>query len=162
MQQLQIFILKLVMQCQQSQQLPIPYTSGDCRHSLYHALLSCLLTHPPQVLSPVHHAVRLFSLGLQDKELKVRCARVIVNKLISFTAHAIDFPTTFTTMYRPHSDRLYYYCVWEHSQIGNVWFLSFFHSFQGSGGCEQCNLCTKWHKHFLVHPLPLWCDLCQI
>lgn len=40
---------------------------------MYHVLLCCLLTNSPYVPSPVNHAVRLFSAGLQDADLKVEC-----------------------------------------------------------------------------------------
>lgn len=70
---MQVVIVKLIIQCQQSSfnGFPIPYTSAYCRQALYHVLLNCLLTNSPCVPPPVHHAARLFSLGLQDRDFKV-------------------------------------------------------------------------------------------
>ena len=69
-----MFIIKLVIQCQQSAypSYPIPFSSAECRQALYHVLLCCLLSNSPYVPSPVNHAVKLFSGGLQDADLKVR------------------------------------------------------------------------------------------
>lgn len=72
-QEIQVCIVKLVIQCQQSAYnfYPIPFSSVECRQALYHVLLCCLLTNSPYVPSPVSHAVRLFNGGLQDGDLKV-------------------------------------------------------------------------------------------
>lgn len=72
-------VVKLISQCQQSvvHAYPIPFGCGDCRQALYNVLLCCLLTDSPNVPSPVNHAVRLFSYGLQDADLKVKGKRVI-------------------------------------------------------------------------------------
>ncbi|KAK2566628.1 hypothetical protein P5673_009275, partial [Acropora cervicornis] len=71
---------------------PIPFGRADCRQALYHVLLSCLLTDLPNVPSPVNHAVRLFSYGLQDADLGVSSfcqeALVISNSII----HPRSFP----------------------------------------------------------------------
>ena len=67
-------IIKLIIQCQQSPypSYPIPFSSAECRQALYHVLLCCLLSNTPHVPSPINHAVKLFSGGLQDADLKVR------------------------------------------------------------------------------------------
>ncbi|RMX60876.1 hypothetical protein pdam_00003473 [Pocillopora damicornis] len=86
--EVQVVIVKLIIQCQQSSfnGFPIPYTSAYCRQALYHALLNCLLTNSPCVPPPVHHAARLFSLGLQDSDFKVSSfcqeALAVVNTII--------------------------------------------------------------------------------
>lgn len=59
---------------------PIPFGRADCRQALYHVLLCCLVTDLPNVSSPVNHAVRLFSYGLQDADLGVKGVRVIPRK----------------------------------------------------------------------------------
>jgi len=87
-------VVKLISQCQQSvvHTYPIPFGRADCRQALYHVLLSCLLTDLPNVPSPVNHAVRLFSYGLQDADLGVSSfcqeALVISNSII----HPRSFP----------------------------------------------------------------------
>ena len=70
-----MYIIRLIIQCQQSpyDSFPIPFSSPDCRQALYHVLQCCLLVNSPNVPSPVNHAVRLFSEGLQDADLKVLC-----------------------------------------------------------------------------------------
>ena len=78
-QEAQVRVVKLISQCQQSvvHTYPIPFGRADCRQALYHVLLCCLLTDLPNVPSPVNHAVRLFSYGLQDADLAVKGVRVI-------------------------------------------------------------------------------------
>ena len=73
-QEIQVCIIKLVIQCQQSPypSYPIPFSSAECRQALYHVLLCFLLSNTPHVPSPINHAVKLFSGGLQDADLKVR------------------------------------------------------------------------------------------
>ena len=73
-QEIQVCIIKLVIQCQQSPypSYPIPFSSAECRQALYHVLLCFLLSNTPHVPSPINHAVKLFSAGLQDADLKVR------------------------------------------------------------------------------------------
>lgn len=73
-QEIQVCIIKLVIQCQQSpySSYPIPFSSAECRQALYHVLLCFLLSNTPHVPSPINHAVKLFSGGLQDADLKVR------------------------------------------------------------------------------------------
>lgn len=86
--EVQVVLVKLIIQCQQSScsTFPIPYLSADCRRALYRALLNCLLTNSPGVPPPVHHAARLFSLGLQDIDFKVSSycqeALAVVNTII--------------------------------------------------------------------------------
>lgn len=72
-QEIQVCVVKLVIQCQQSSfnSFPIPFSNAECRQGLYHVLLCCLLSNSPYVPSPVNHAVKLFSSGLQDIDLKV-------------------------------------------------------------------------------------------
>ncbi|XP_015753429.1 PREDICTED: uncharacterized protein LOC107333174 [Acropora digitifera] len=87
-------VVKLISQCQQSvvHTYPIPFSRADCRQALYHVLLCCLLTDLPNVPSPVNHAVRLFSYGLQDADLGVSSfcqeALAISNSII----HPRSFP----------------------------------------------------------------------
>jgi len=71
--EIQVCVVKLVIQCQQSSfnSFPIPFSNAECRQGLYHVLLCCLLSNSPYVPSPVNHAVKLFSSGLQDIDLKV-------------------------------------------------------------------------------------------
>lgn len=86
--EVQVVLVKLIIQCQQSScsTFPIPYLSADCRRALYRTLLNCLLTNSPGVPPPVHHAARLFSLGLQDIDFKVSSycqeALAVVNTII--------------------------------------------------------------------------------
>jgi len=92
--EIQVCIVKLIMQCQQSphNSYPIPFSSAECRKAMYHVLLCCLLTNSPYVPSPVNHAVRLFSAGLQDADLKVSSfcqeALAVTNSII----HPRSFP----------------------------------------------------------------------
>ncbi|XP_068685808.1 proline-, glutamic acid- and leucine-rich protein 1-like [Montipora foliosa] len=92
--EIQAHVIKLIIQCQQSidNSYPIPYGHADCRQALYHVLLCCLLTNTPDVSSPVNHAVRLFSHGCQDGDVKVSSfcqeALAVTNSII----HPRSFP----------------------------------------------------------------------
>ncbi|CAH3023670.1 unnamed protein product [Porites evermanni] len=92
--EIQVYIIRLIIQCQQSpyDSFPIPFSSPDCRQALYHILQCCLLVNSPNVPSPVNHAVRLFSEGLQDADLKVSSfcqeALAVANSII----HPRSFP----------------------------------------------------------------------
>lgn len=89
-----MFVLPLLLDCQQSRlalsnitsprgwwgqdpQAPAPYGCPDCRCALYRVLLCCILVDNHLLAAPLHHAIGVFTTGLQDPNMQVRGGRVV-------------------------------------------------------------------------------------
>lgn len=79
LQEIQEFVIKTLVQVQQTVSYPVPYSCPRCRSGLYRVLMACVLTPHSAAPSPLQCAVGLFSAGCQDKSIEVGINKRILN-----------------------------------------------------------------------------------
>lgn len=64
-------LLLEVVKGQCPNEYPLPYYNDSCRMSLFKSLLELVISPHPQCVTQTSVAVRLFTLGLSDRNVKV-------------------------------------------------------------------------------------------